>query len=309
MFEKSSNFKFVVLIFLIAIISGFFWSFGNFGEPLASDEIHYGKAAINILEGHNFCYGRGELCIEPQPLYPLFLSGVFYIFGYNLDAVRFIQLILFAFISVLGFLLAKKLFNRQVGVYSGLLIGLFYPLAHYSGRLYRELFFTFLVVLFIYLLYQAYLSTKKTWFILSGITLGLIMLTNAVAYFLPLLIIFIFLIVYKKKLFSKKMLICFFFFFFSLIIVLSPWLIRNYYFTGGSADIQGGSILVGRAYLIDDLKGEYKEHFIGQSFGYFFAKKIDSQLDSRKLSTFPPEIVYRRVEDLSLLGYDQEEIG
>ncbi len=309
MFKKSSNFKFIILIFLIAIISGSFWSFGNFGEPLGSDEIHYGKAAVNVLESHGFCYGRGELCVEPQPLYPLFLSSIFYIFGHNPDMVRFVQLILFALISVLGFLLAKKLFNRQIGVYSGLLIGLFYPLANYSGRLYRELFFTFLVVLFIYCLYRAYFSEKRIWFGFSGIVLGLIMLTNAVTYFLPLLIILAFLIVYKKEFFSKKVLMCFFFFLFSLIIVLSPWLIRNYYSTGGSTDIMGGSVLIGRAYLIDDLQGEHKEHFVGQLFGYFFAKEIDSQLDSRKLSTFPPEIVYRRVDDLSLLGYNQEEIG
>lgn len=309
MFKKSPNFKFIILIFLIAIISGFFWNFGNFGEPIVSDALYYDKAATNILEGYDICYGLGESCIEPQPLYPLFLSGVFYVFGHNLDAVRVAQIILFAFTSVLIFLLAKRLFGYQVGVYSGLLMGLFYPLAGYCSRLYREVFFTFLVVLFIYCLYQVYLSKKKVWFSFSGITLGLVMLTNAVTYFLPLLIIFLFLIVYKKKFFSKKMLICFFFFLFSLIIILSPWLIRNYYSDGGSADIKGGSALVNRAYLMEDIQEKYKEHFIGQSIGYFFAKKLDSRLDQRKLYAFRLEIIYEQIEDLSLFGYSQEEIG
>jgi len=311
MFKKQSNLKFIIIIFLIAIISGFFWNFKDFGQPLSQggDAIYYNKVAINILEGYDLCSGLGELCIEPQPLYPLFLSSIFYLFGHNLDAVRIVQIILFAFISVLGFLLAKKLFSLKIGIYSGLLIGLFYPLAGYCGVLYREIFFSFLIILFIYCLYQAYFSKKRMWFGFSGITLGLVMLTNAVTYFLPLLIIFIFLIVYKKEFFSKKILMCFFLFLFFLMVVLSPWLIRNYYSTGGSADIQGGSALVGRAYLIDDLQGEYKEHFIGQSIGYFFAKGLDSQLDQRKLYSFPPEVVYKQIGYLSSLGYSQKETG
>jgi len=310
-FKKSSNSKFIILIFLIAIISGFFWNFKDFGTTLyrGGDEASYDKVAINILEGHDLCYELGESCIEPQPLYPLFLSSIFYIFGHNLDAVRIAQIVLFAFISVLGFLLAKRLFSRQIGVYSGLLIGLFYPLAGYCGVLYREVFFTFLVVLFIYCLYRAYLSKKRIWFSFSGIILGLVMLTNAVTYFLPLLIIFIFLIVYKKKFFCKKMLICFFFFLFSLIIVLSPWLIRSYYFTNGSVNIKGGSALISRAYLMEDVQEKYKEHFIGQSLGYFFAKKLDFQLDQRKLYAFPPDIVYKQIEELSDFGYSQNETG
>ena len=311
MFGKSSNFKFIIIIFSIALLSGFFWSSKIFGQSLnpGGDEPFYDKVTLNILAGHHFCQGFEELCIEPQPLYPLFLAGVFSVFGHNWDVVRLIQIILFALIAVLVFLLAKKLFSRRVAVYSGLLTALFYPLANYSGRLYREVFFTFLVVLFIYCLSQIYFSQKKKWFIFSGITLGLVVLTNAVTYFLPLVVVGNFLIIYKKRFFSKKKLISFFLFLFFLTIIFTPWLMRNYYSAGGSADIQGGSTLVGRAYLVDDIQGEYQEHFIGQSFGYFFAKKLNSQLDTRQLSTFPPENVYKQLDELSSLGYDQKETG
>ena len=311
MFKKSFNLKIIALIFLIAMISGFFWNFNDFGKPLygGGDEQYYDKVAMNILEGHDFCYDLGESCVEPQPLYPLFLSGIFYVFGHNFDAVRIVQIILFAFISVLSFLLARRLFGLKVGIYSGMLIGLFYPLAGYCGALYREVFFSFLVILFVYCLYQAYFSEKRIWFGFSGIILGLIMLTNAVTYFLPLLIILVFLIVYKKNFFNKKILICFFFFLFFLMIVLSPWLVRNYFSTGGSADIKGGGALISRAYLMEDIQEKYKEHFIGQSLGYFFAKKLDNELDQRKLYAFPPDIVHERTEELSILGYNQNEIG
>lgn len=282
-----------------------------FGQPLnpGGDEIFYDKIALNILEGRHFCQGFEELCIEPQPLYPLFLAGIFSIFGHNCDAVRLIQIILFALTAVLVFLLAKDLFIRKVAIYSGLLVALFYPLANYSGRLYRGVFFAFLLVLFIYCLSQIYFNQKKKWFVFSGITSGLVMLTNAITYFLPLLIIVNFLIIYRKRFFSKKILISSFLFLFSLTTVLAPWLIRNYYSAGGSVNTGGGGALLGRAYLIEELQGEYREHFIGQAFGYFFAKKLDWQLDHKKLSAFPPEAVYQRLEELSSLGYSQEKIG
>jgi len=311
MSKQSSIFKLIVLIFLIAVASGCFWSFKIFGQPLnpGGDEIFYDKAALNILEGNSFCQGFEGLCIEPQPLYPLFLSGVYFIFGHNYDAVRLIQIILFALTAVLVFLFSKKLFNRRIAVYAGLLAALFYPLANYSGRLYREVLFAFLSVLLIYCLSQIYFSQRKKWFVFSGIALGLMMLTNAVTYFLPLVITGNFLIIYRKRFFSKQMLVSFSLFILSLIIVFSPWLIRNYYSDGGSADIMGGSILVGRAYLIETLQGKYQEHFVGQISGYLFAKRLNPQLDIRQLSTFPPENVYRRLDELSALGYNQERTG
>ena len=302
--------KTILIIFLLALLNSFFWNSKIFGHSLiGGDELDYDKVATNILESRNFCIDVEGECIEPQPLYPIFLAAIFSVFGHNLDAVRLIQIILFALTAILVFLLAKKLFSQKVAIYSGLLMALFYPLASYTNRLCKEVFFAFLVVLLIYCLSHAYLNQKKKWFIFSGITLGLLMLTNAITYFLPLLIIANFLIIYKKRFFNKKMLISFLLFLFSLVIIVSPWLIRNYYSDIKSVNITGGSTLLSRAYLIDDLQGEYKEHFIGQAFGHFFAKKLNPQLDSRKLFAFPPKAVRQRIKELSSFGYNQGEMS
>ena len=305
------TYKIILLIFFIAFLSGCFWSSKTLGQPLipGGDEELYDRVALNILKDGDFSRNVGGVITEPQPLYPLFLAGIFSVFGHNWDAVRVIQIILFASIAVIIFLLAKDLFNRKIAIYSGLLAALFYPLAAYSVRLYREVFFASLLAFLIYCLYKAQLSGKKKWFVFSGIVLGSVMLTNAVLYFFPLLVVGNFLIIYRKKFFTKKVLFSVFLFIFSLGIVLAPWLARDYYSERASVGVQGGGTLLARAYLIEAFQGEYGEHFIGQSLGYFFAKKLNPQLDSKKLYGLQTRTVVQKFKELSSAGYNEKEIS
>ena len=100
------TYKIILLIFFIAFLSGCFWSSKTLGQPLipGGDEELYDRVALNILKDGDFSRNVGGVITEPQPLYPLFLAGIFSVFGHNWDAVRVIQIILFASIAVIIFL-------------------------------------------------------------------------------------------------------------------------------------------------------------------------------------------------------------
>ena len=75
--------KFVILIFLLAIISGLFWGWGDFHtapEP-GGDGPYYNEIALNFLNDHQLSY-QGE-SINIAPGYPVFISTVYFFFGQN----------------------------------------------------------------------------------------------------------------------------------------------------------------------------------------------------------------------------------
>ena len=118
--------KIIVLIFLIAIFSGFFWNQKIFSQPVTSDQALYNRVAQNVLAGRGFSdFGRDA---GMEPVYLLFLAGVYGLFGHNYDTVRIIQIILFALLAIFIFLIAEKSFGRKIAIYASLASALFYGL-------------------------------------------------------------------------------------------------------------------------------------------------------------------------------------
>lgn len=269
--------KFIILLILVAAVSGFYWGFSYGDSPVpVGDSVRYDTMALTILEkgpfNNDFIFNKHI----DKPIYPLFLALAYGVFGHNYPAAKIIQILLFVFLAILVYWLCQMLFNERTARLAGLGTALCYSIASFAGRFYRELFFCFLVFLLIYCLYQAQLKKKNIWFIFSGIAAGLAILTNAVFQFFPLLIIINFLIVGRgqgiKKLYPKIII-----FFLAFSLAAAPWLISDYLnfgrlpFGPGSG---GGSELAQRAEKMRVIEGKYLEHFIGNSLGDFFAYKF-----------------------------------
>lgn len=75
----------------------------------------YDAWARSILAGE----GLGEGVLFLGPLYPLFLAGVYAVFGESLAALKAVQAVLGAGACVLVFGLARELFDRRVAVLAG----------------------------------------------------------------------------------------------------------------------------------------------------------------------------------------------
>jgi hypothetical protein len=61
------------------------------GTPIV-DEQHYSLLATNLLDGHGFAWGPGQLTSIRPPLYPAVVAGIWRLTGAgNLQAVRLCQ--------------------------------------------------------------------------------------------------------------------------------------------------------------------------------------------------------------------------
>jgi len=271
MFLMNNN-KFIILLILIAIISGSFWGFAYEKDPRpefsgSGEAYSYDQKALKILEkGIFFC----EEETTDRFLYPIFLAGIYKVFGHNYHAVTIIQILLFILIVVLIYLLTQLIFNEKIARIAGIFTALCSSIASFSGLFYREVFFSFLVTFLIYSLYKAQITYKNIWFIISGLVLGLAFLTNAIIQFFILIIIFNFFILYRKQGFKKIYpKVCLFFIIFSLIVF--PLIISEYISFGGGGF--GGLLLKEKAEKMENLQGKYLEHFVGNALGDFFAYK------------------------------------
>jgi len=263
--------KFIILLFCLAFISGIFWSI-SYGEDPAwsSDSLGYDEKALNILEKGIFFK---DAQISERPLYPVFLAGVYKVFGHNYWPVRIIQIFFFVFTCFLVYRICQMIFNEKIARLASLFTALCYSIASFTGLIFRESLFTFLIVLLIYCLYRAQLSHKNIWFIFSGIIMGLAILTNMVLQFFPLIIIVNFLIIGRefgfKKLYLKIAL-----FFIAFSITISPWIISDYYNFGQIATRYGsGLYLRQKIEKTEVIEGKYLQHLVGNVLGDFFAAK------------------------------------
>jgi len=313
MFRKllTSKFIFIFVVVLVALASGLFWSHRMLGEPIDhGDALNYDRIAFDLSIGNEFVQPNAG--IDAESLYFFFLAGIYKIFGHNYDAVRLAQIILFALTCLVIYLLAKEIFNDKIAFFSGIGLALFYPLAGYTNRLLREVFFTFLLVSFAYFWHKAWFSQKKKWFILSGAFLSLGILTNAVILLLPLFFIINFLIIQKKDIFNKVTLTNLSLFVFVALIVISSlalWMSPSEGLVSSISTTKTGVILLSRVELTEDLKGKWVYNFIGQTMGYFFVRDLDPPIHTDQMFDVPPPLLYDRFNDLIESGYSSKEIN
>ncbi len=279
--------KTIIFIFILAIISGVFWNYPIFGQPISSDQGLYDGIAVNILSGKGFTYYGRDPGMEP--LYPLFLAGVYGLFGHNYDMVRVIQIFLFALTAVFVYLLAKKLFGHKIALWSSVATGLFYGIANQAGTLTTEMLFIFLFVVFIWAIYNATLENKHKWFIVAGAVLGLAAMTRGIIqYFFIFAVINLFFI-YFKKLPIKEIILKLGIFLISFFIVLMPWLIREHSIGGSGMTVapRAGGGLITRVERMDKIYPDYTGHFIGAFFGYYFSEKLGYQVNYSEFRNLP----------------------
>ncbi len=291
--------KFIVIIFIVAIISGFFWNQKMFGQPIGADQAYYDGVASDIVN-----YGRFNF-LGQEPLYSLFLAGIYAVFGHNYDIVRVVQIILFALTVIFIYLLAGDIFGGKIAFWSALATALFYGLANQAGSITAEIFFTFLVVLFAYIIYTAYRRDKIFWYALSGFVLGLATLTKGIIQFLPLVVILNMFAVYFKTMPVKKILVRAAVFLILFLAVLFPWFMRGGANISGAVAPRGGGMLAARAELMESLYPDYFSHFIGHLFGYYFVQKFNPDInpDAFRLTSQSD----KRADDLRKEGKTYDE--
>lgn len=231
--------KQIIVIFLIAFILRFiifiFFVSSHPERLLEGDASGYDKLAVNLIYDHTFSRSEKPPFFPETlrtPLYPIFLAGIYTIFGHKLAIALFFQLFIGSLIPVIIYRIAQKLLNnKKVGFIAGLLVAIDIPSVVNSNFLLSETLFTLLLIIGIYSLCIFVLKEKKYYLISSGFFVGLTTLCRPISLYLPIFIVVFILIHfgYRKK-FAKGCVssTIFVIIFFTLIGV---WIFRNYRLT------------------------------------------------------------------------------
>ena len=256
--------KFPLIIILVALMNSFFW-YLFFPRESLQDAWEYNQLAVNIIEGNGFSVQNSppyEPTIRRVPVYPLFVSFIYRIFGLNNDNAVFIsQIILFALISVsvyyLGLLINAPPLTAGL---AGIITALNPSLAGFTNELMSEILYTCLMLLFAVIFVKALKISKYKFYLAAGLIIGLGALCRPTAQLLVLFLAVILLVLFKltgiKRLFSMERKLLYrglIIMALSCAVTISPWYYHNYkHFDKLSLTSQVGEVLFQYTALLSD---------------------------------------------------------
>lgn len=224
---KNRNIKiFLFIILFSAFLVRIVWIYKFSSQVLTSDPIYYDQTAQSILKGEG--YRNGHMFAYRPPIYPYFLAGIYSIFGNSYLPVKIVQAFISIFSCFIMFLLTKRLLNEKAALSSVFLFAFYPPFIRFSGELWTETVFIFLILSVFLFLYKFQESSRLRHGIILGVLLGIASLTREVAfYFLPLMLIWI--IICNKSVISRKVIINkILVIIIPMLLIMMPWIVRNY---------------------------------------------------------------------------------
>jgi len=222
---------FLVCIFVAALtLRVYAWGRMSPAEKvLKSDDYRYDQIAVGMLEGKGFAKD-GQPIAWRGPGYPLFLAGIYLVFGHNPDAVRVVQCILGALLCIFLYYIGAHTFNKKTGCIAALVAAVYLPFIKYlywAGPcfLFSESVFTFLVTLTVLVILRWHAHKNTVNLVLVGVVSAATALTKPSFLVCMPLLFFWFLFEQKNipKAAKDYMLVAAVF-----ILCIMPWTIRNY---------------------------------------------------------------------------------
>ncbi len=215
---------FVVRSLVVALCG---WSAGLFFvifSPFwAGDSSDYSRIAASLAHGDGFAIYPTSPTVSRLPVYPLFISLVYRLFGPDPVPVLFVQTFLVGLGAWLVFLLGRLWLDEPVAAFGAAMAGFYPNLAFYAGTLLSETL-AFAIMAMALLLSASMLERPRmTAAIAAGVALGLAALTSPRLAFLPIGVVAILLWRQGPRSLPRAAL--------PLVIgyaaVLAPWTARN----------------------------------------------------------------------------------
>ncbi len=193
------------------------------------------------------------------PVYPLFLAGIYSVFGHKPSVAIIFQLILSSLTCILVYYIGEVFIRRGVGFIAGLLLALDFPTAIYGNLIMTDMLFTFLFLASIYFILKLFREGKRKHLIYSAILLGAAALCRQVVIYFVFVMVLSFIVVYRRSIVKGLLNYCIYVLIF--LAAVSPWAIRNYivYDNFSFSIAQGGNLLFyNAAYLEANKRGGYE---------------------------------------------------
>ena len=205
--DKSSwisvHFDAIAVLAILAFSTIFFINLGS-GSLWAADEQTYSQWAYHMVRSGDYltpyAFGGLAVWIGKPPLPMWFMSLAYQLFGVNNFVTRLSSAVFGVSTLVLVYFLAKKLYNRYVGVGSALVLGTFNTFYLFARHAMTDVFFVFFTVASIYFFVLGEKTEKlNRYIVLSGLFFGLALMTKQIEALLIPLIIFSYLLVTKRS--------------------------------------------------------------------------------------------------------------
>ena len=149
---------------------------------IKDDAESYVVIGRNLAQGNGFVFEAGRTPTAWRaPGYPVFLAGIFSLTGGSLVAARLAQAFLWTLTAFLTYALGRRFLRPDTALIAAALAGLYPELLGMSGLLWSESVF---VPLFLSAIYAVFCNADKPQFkfsLLTGVLIGLAILTRSTA--------------------------------------------------------------------------------------------------------------------------------
>lgn len=211
------------LIFFLLVYFKLGWTGFSWG-----DAKEYIQIAKNLLDGNGFSMSEITPFVPDglrTPIFPIFLVGILLFFK-NLYFVSLIQILLFAFSSIIIYRLGREMIGTGASLVALIFLALEPSMAYWNSMFLTESLFLFLLILGLYFFIKFYKDGSLFSIFVSASFLGFATLTRPAAQGLWFIFL-MFILFLIKKIGIRRVLYSLIIFIVTFIIVVSPWLIRN----------------------------------------------------------------------------------
>jgi len=248
--------KLIFIMLLSFLVQGIFLTLYPLHSP-KGDAANYDAIGFNLATGKGFSLD-GVNPITLYPLYPIFLSLLYTIFGHN---YLIVQLFLALFITItcgIVYLLGKVVFNERVGFVTAIFISVYPPFFSLSRIMYAEALFLLFLYTSILMLFLFIEMNKASILFFSGILLGIAILTKPHVIYFPLVISLFFFWFFSLR----RALIFILIFNSAVLLSFTPWAVRNYIIFKDFRPVSSFAIRDGKFKIVDLAAGYRKEEAI-----------------------------------------------
>ncbi len=193
------------------------------------DTAHYDQAARSILQGEgfgsslHFYQEYSDYCLEP--VYPLFLAGIYVVFGVHLWAVRLVQVLLSVLQIWMTYRIATQ-WSRRIGIAAVVFSALYPFFIYFTGLVYVTQLVTLFVIFTVYALIRYRQQPGLKWLLLSGIAMGVTVVTKPVL--TPAIVFLVLWILLTPPLPRLQRIGHAILFGVAILLCMTPWTLRNY---------------------------------------------------------------------------------
>ncbi|NOY87832.1 MAG: glycosyltransferase family 39 protein [FCB group bacterium] len=275
---------------------------------------------------HTLTQARNELFFS-GPLYPFFLSVIFYLTPTaDFTFARIFGIILDLLSNLLIMLIAIRLAGRAVALIVGFIYAVYFPFILASTMLMLETSTSFLILLAIYLMLRAFENNNKKFYVLAGIITGLLILNKPTAMLLGIPFVISFYFYTKGKLPLNVLINRLLVYSIPVIVIFLSWLtVASLKYgqltlrepTYKEANLRQSSSIMFEGYDLDKVEKDFwsysiEKEILHNPFGYMglLAKKFE-RLWSRPFNDFKKsfivpykvdEIIHKIIVSFGLFG-------